>query len=81
MPEYVPEYDINSNDPVEVVRAIREKIYEETKHMTQEERMAHTSQQAEECWREMQEINPADYDLSFLRKKEEKQKTEHAESH
>ena len=69
MPEYVPEYDINSPDPVEMVRAIREKIYEETKHMTQEERMAHTSQQAAECRRMMQEINPDDYDLSFLRKK------------
>ena len=69
MPDYKPEYDINSNDPVEVVRAIGEKIYEETKHMTQEERMARTSRQAEECWREMQEINPDDYDLSFLHRK------------
>jgi hypothetical protein len=69
MPDYEPEYDINSPDPVEMVRAIREKIYEETKHMTQEERMARTSRRAEECWRKMQEINPDDYDLSFLRKK------------
>ena len=74
MPEYEPEYDINSNDPVEVVRAIREKIYEETKHMTQEERMARTRRHADECWRKMQEINLDDYDFSFLRGKVESEK-------
>ena len=72
MPEYEPEYDINSRDPLEMVRAIREKIYEETKHMTQEERMARTSQRAAECRRKMQNINPDDYDLPFRRKKVEK---------
>jgi len=81
MPEYVPEYDINSRDPLEMVWAIREKIYEETKDMTQEERMARTRRRAEECRRKMQSINPDDYDLPFRRKKEDKQETEHAESH
>jgi hypothetical protein len=65
----MPEYDINSDNPLEMVWAIREKIYEETKHMTQEERMTRTSQQAAECRRMMQEINPDDYDLSFLHTK------------
>jgi len=62
----MPEYDINSDNPVEMVRAIREKIYEETKYMTIEERMEYTERHAEECRRKMQEINPDDYDLSFL---------------
>ena len=65
----MPEYDINSDNPLEVVWAIREKIYEETKHMTVEERMEYTERQAAKCRREMQEINPDDYDLSFLHTK------------
>ncbi|MCL2624165.1 MAG: hypothetical protein FWD31_10920 [Planctomycetaceae bacterium] len=65
----MPEYDINSDNPLEMVWAIREKIYEETKHMTVEERMAHTSRQADEARRRMKEINPDDYDLSFLHAK------------
>jgi len=65
----MPEHNINSDNPLEVVRAIREKIYEKTKDMTVEERMEHTRQQAAECRRQMQEINPDDFDLSFLRKK------------
>jgi len=66
----MPEYDINSDNPLEMVWAIREKIYEETKHMTREEQMAHLTQQADEARRRMKEINPDDYDLSFLRRKE-----------
>jgi len=81
MPEYVPEYDINSPDPLEMVRAIREKIYEETKHMTIDELMEYTERGAAECRRMMKDINPDDYDLPFRRKKVEKQETEHAESH
>ena len=77
----MPKYDINSPDPLEMVWAIREKIYEETKHMTIKERMEYTERSAAECRRMMQEINPDDYDLSFLYAKEDKQETEHAESH
>ena len=66
----MPEYDINSDNPLEMIRAIREKIYEETKDMTQEERMAHTNRQADEFRRTLEEINPDDCDLSFLRRKE-----------
>ena len=67
----MPEYDINSDNPLEMVWAIREKIYEETKHMTREEQMAHLIRQADEAQRMMEEINPDDYDLSFLHRKVE----------
>ena len=33
-----PKYDINSDDPLEMIWAVREKIYDETKGMTREER-------------------------------------------
>ena len=65
----MPEYDINSDNPLEMVWAIREKIYEEIKDMTKEERLAHLTRQADEARRKMKEINPDDYDLSFLRRK------------
>ena len=65
----MPEYDIHSDNPVEMVWAIREKIFEQIKDMTQEERMAYTRQQAGEARRMMQDINPDDYDLSFLHRK------------
>jgi len=77
----MPEYDINSRDPLEMVRAIREKIYEETKHMTIDELMEYTERDAAECRRMMKNINPDDYDLPFRRKKEDKQEPNHAESH
>jgi len=70
----MPKYDIHSSNPLEMVWAIREKIYEETKSMTMVERMAYTHRQADECRREMKEINPDHYDLSFLRKKGENAK-------
>jgi hypothetical protein len=63
----MPEYDINSKDPLEMVRAVREKIYEETKHMTVEERMEYTNKKATACRCQMQEINLDDCDLSWLR--------------
>jgi len=65
----MPEYDINSDNPLEMVWAIREKIYEEIKDMTKEERLAHLTRQSDEARRMMKEINPDDYDLSFLRAK------------
>ena len=80
----MPEYDIDSPDPLEMVWAIREKIYEETKDMTAQERMAHMVRQADEFRRTLQNTNPDDNDLSFLYTKKEKQETEHtehAESH
>jgi len=65
----MPEYDINSDNPLEMVWAIREKIYEEIKDMTKEERLAHLTRQADKARRMMKEINPDDYDLSFLHRK------------
>jgi hypothetical protein len=65
----MPEHDINSDNPLEMVWAVREKIYEEIKDMTAEERMAHMSRQADEFRRSIQEINSGDYDLSFLHTK------------
>ncbi|MCL2120025.1 MAG: hypothetical protein FWH27_16530 [Planctomycetaceae bacterium] len=76
----MPEYDINSNDPLEMVWAIREKIYEETKDMTAEERRAHMTRQANEFRQSLREINVEDYDLPFLHTKTEKQEAAHAES-
>jgi len=61
------EYNINSQDPLEMVRAIREKIYEETKHMTTEERMDYTDQKAVACRHLMQEMSPDDSNLAWLR--------------
>ena len=63
----MPEYDINSKDPVEMFRAIREQIYDETKHMTIEELMEYTRQGAEECRRLQRERKPGNCDLSWLR--------------
>jgi hypothetical protein len=39
-----------------------------------EDRMEYTHRQAVACRRRMREINPDDYDLSFLRKKVENEK-------
>ena len=66
----MPEYDIHSDNPVEMVWAIREKIFEQIKDMTKEERIAHLTRQADEARRMMQDINSDDYDLSFLHRKE-----------
>ena len=74
----MPEYDINSDNPLEMVWAIREKIYEETKDMTPEEEREYTRRQSEAFRRLMKEVNLDDYDLSFLHKKVEKQKLQHA---
>ena len=64
-----------------MVWAIREKIYEETKDMTPEEEREYTRKQSEAFRQLMKEVNPADYDLSFLHTKAEMQELEHAESY
>ncbi|MGL4593823.1 MAG: hypothetical protein ACRCUY_03735 [Thermoguttaceae bacterium] len=33
----MPKYNIHSDDPMEMIWAVREKIYEETKNMTDDE--------------------------------------------
>ncbi|MCL2347067.1 MAG: hypothetical protein FWC50_02280 [Planctomycetaceae bacterium] len=65
--------DIPTDNPLEMVWAIREKIYEETKDMTPEEEREYTRKQSEAFRRLMKEVNPGDYDLSFLHTKVEKQ--------
>jgi len=52
----MPEYNINSDNPLEVVRAIREKIYEETKEMTSEEWSKYLREATEWFESEMQRI-------------------------
>ena len=57
------------DDAVEMVRAIRIRHYEETKHMTREERRAHDQKNIDAFKKLMKEVNPDDYDFSWLRTK------------
>jgi hypothetical protein len=59
-------FDIPTNDGVAMVRAIRDKFYEETKNMTPEEKREYRRNLLDEGHRIMKEINPDDFDLSFL---------------
>lgn len=43
----MPKYDIHSDDPLEMVWAIREKHYEETKNMTPEEKAEYYRRKAD----------------------------------
>ena len=62
----MPVIDIPTNDSVEMVRAIRDLHYEETKNMTPDEKREYDRKQLEEARKTMSEVNPADYDLSWL---------------
>jgi len=42
--DLMPEYDINSDNPLEMIWAVREKIYEETKDMTEAEWVAYVQE-------------------------------------
>lgn len=44
----MPQYDINSDDPLEMVWAIREKHYEETKNMSPKEKTEYYRKKADE---------------------------------
>ena len=61
------------DDAVEMVRAIRNRHYEETKYMTREDKRAHDSARMAKSVAEfkklMKEVNLNDYDFSWLRKK------------
>ena len=61
------------DDAVEMVRAIRTRHDEETKHMTREEKRAYDearmTKSAAEFKKLMKEVNPNDYDFSWLRTK------------
>ena len=65
----MPVIEIPTNDSVEMVRAIRDMYYEETKNMTPDEKREYDRKQLEEARKTMREVNPADYDLSWLRAK------------
>ena len=61
--------EIPVDDSVAMVRAIRDKHYEETKHMTYDEKMAYYEKKAEAFQRRMDQVEP-DYDrFPFLAKK------------
>jgi hypothetical protein len=52
-----------------MIRAIRDKHYEETKGMTPAERMAYRQKKVEALEEYRKTINSADYDFPFLTKK------------
>ena len=58
--------EIPTDDAVAMVRAIRDRHYEETKHMTTEEKRAYDRKRYEEAKKQMAAVNPDDYDLSWL---------------
>ncbi|MCL2743629.1 MAG: hypothetical protein FWE67_07245 [Planctomycetaceae bacterium] len=61
------------HDAVERVREIRRRHYEETKHMTREEKRAYDSARMAKAVAEFKELakvaNPNDYDFSRLHEK------------
>jgi hypothetical protein len=57
-------------DGVEMVRAIRQKHYEETKGMSIEERREYYRKKTEAYEEYRKTLNPADYDFPFLKKKQ-----------
>ena len=61
------------DDTVEMVRAIRNRHYEETKHMTCDEKRAYEQKKVDNFKKLMKGVNPADYDFSWLHKKSESQ--------
>jgi len=62
----VPTIEIPTNDGVAMARAIRDKMYEETKNMTTEEKREYSRKRLESVRRKMAAVNPDDYDLSWL---------------
>ncbi len=61
--------EIPTNDPVKMVRAIREKHYQETKDMTPEERREYRRKKAESFDRLMANVKPDPSRFPFLAKK------------
>ena len=62
--------EIQIDDAVKMVRAIRDKHFEETKNMTREERLEYRRKKVEEFNELRKQVNPDDYDFSFLAKKQ-----------
>lgn len=57
------------DDPVKMVRAIRNKHYEETKNMTTEQRREYDRQKTESFDRRKGQVNPDDHEFPFLSQK------------
>ena len=55
-------------DAVERVRAIRDRYYEATKHMTPEEKWEYDKKRYEEVKRRRANVDSSKYDFSWLRK-------------
>jgi Na+/H+-translocating membrane pyrophosphatase len=56
-------------DAVEMVREIRNRNYEATKHMTREEKRDYMQKKVDSMKKRMKEVNLDDYDFSWLRRK------------
>ena len=63
------ENELENDNVVEMVRAIRNQNYEETKHMTREEIREHNRKRYSEAKAWMATINPDHERFSFLVKK------------
>jgi len=57
------------NDAVEMIQEICNRKYEERKHMTREEKWAYEQKGVDRMKQLMKEVNPDDYDFSWLRGK------------
>ncbi len=49
-------YDIHSDDPLEMVWAVREKLYEETQDMTPEEFSRHIRKEADKFEKDLKRV-------------------------
>ena len=58
--------EIPANDSVAMIREIRDKIYEETQHLTLEEKKDYYERELKLFQQRSKQLNPDDYDLSFL---------------
>jgi len=59
--------EIPTQGSVAMVRAIRDRHYEKTKDMTADEKWEYDCQRLEKARRRLAEVNPDDYDLSWLK--------------
>jgi hypothetical protein len=61
--------EIPTDDPLKMIWAIREKIYEETKDMTDEEEREYTRKKVESFQRRLAAAQPDENEFPFLSKK------------
>lgn len=52
----MPKFDIYSDDPLEMVWAVREKMYEETQNMSPEEFSRYIRKEADEFEKDMEQV-------------------------